>query len=316
GVVMNIDNCIDEKLAALDQALSTNKRIKTFFPDKQACDEPIPYLDVDTQDEICLRMQTGEHITRGATTIAGWMIGVPGVVFLPWLASSSLFEAGVLFVSVLFVLVVLPLLWDLFSPMPYPVIFNRRTQEVHAYFKGELYHIQWDKARAIAYEDYMVNQYSGKTNVGYLEILLQDYNDPDKWIWANLSMPLGRTIEMQSSLWEYLRSYMNNGPWFDEHGNPRKSDSYNRQLLTAYRKNTRQRLKEKRANIRPDDSTSRLAYYAFLIWSPMEFLREWIYFFAVKRSVRTWPKEVQERLKPNGPTTSLTELQQTQRSDN
>ncbi|MGP7735775.1 DUF6708 domain-containing protein [Oceanimonas smirnovii] len=302
---MNIDNCIDEKLAALDQTLSTNKRIKTFFPDKKACDEPIPYLDVDTQDEICLRMQTGEHITRGATTIAGWLVGVPSSIFFTVFSSFTVLEA-----ALLFFLVLLPLLWDLFSPMPYPVIFNRRTQEVYACFKGELYHIRWDRARAIAYEDYTVNQYSGKTNVGYLEILLQGYNDPDKWIWANLSMPLGRTIEMQSSLWEYLRSYMNNGPWFDEHGNPSESDSYNRQLLTAYRKNTKQRLKEKRANIRSDDSTSRLAYYAFLVWSPMEFLKEWVYAMALKRSVRTWPKEVQERLKPNGPTTSLTELQQ------
>ncbi|MGP7735776.1 DUF6708 domain-containing protein [Oceanimonas smirnovii] len=302
---MNIDNHIDEKMAALDQALSTNKRIKTFFPDKQACDEPIPYLDVDTQNEVYLRMQTGEEITRGVLTMCGCMGIIPVSTFLTLFSSFTFFEAGLLFFFV-----VLPLCWEMFSPMPYPVIFNRRTQEVYAYFKDELYHIQWDKARAIAYEDYMVNQYSGKTEFGYLEILLQGHDDPDKWIWANLSMPLGRTIEMQSSLWEYLRSYMNNGPWFDEHGNPSESDSYNRQLLTAYRKNTRQRLKEKRANIRPDDSTSKLAYYVYLIWSPMDFLREWIYSFAVKRSVRTWPKEVQERLKPNGPTTSLTELQQ------
>ncbi|OYD21038.1 hypothetical protein B6S09_17765 [Oceanimonas baumannii] len=304
---MNLDNCIDEKLTALDQVLSKNKRIKTFFPDKQACGEPSPYLDVDTQDEICLRMQTGEHITRGATTIAGWLVGVPSSIFFTVFSSFTVLEA-----ALLFFLVLLPLLWDLFSPMAYPVIFNRRTQEVYACFKGELYHIPWGRARAIAYEDYMVNQYSGKTNVGYLEIFLQGYDDPDKWIWANLSMPLGRTIEMQSSLWEYLRSYMNNGPWFDEHGNPSASDRYNRQQLEAYHETTRQRLKAKRANIRPDDATSRLAYYVYLIWSPMEFLKEWVYAMALKRSVRTWPKEVQERLKPNGPTTSLTELQQTQ----
>ncbi|OYD21036.1 hypothetical protein B6S09_17750 [Oceanimonas baumannii] len=307
---MNLDNCIDEKLTALDQVLSTNKRIKTFFPDKQACGEPSPYLDVDTQDEICLRMQTGEHITRGATTIAGWLGGIPTILSLTLIVDFNSFEDfyGILLFFVF--LIIAPLLWDLFSPMPYPVIFNRRTQEVYAYFKGELYHTRWDRARAIAYEDYMVNQYSGKTNVGYLEILLQGYNDPDKWIWANLSMPLGRTIEMQSSLWEYLRSYMNNGPWFDEHGNPSASDRYNRQQLEAYHETTRQRLKAKRANIRPDDATSRLAYYVYLIWSPMEFLKEWVYAMALKRSVRTWPKEVQERLKPNGPTTSLTELQQ------
>lgn len=302
---MNIDNCIDEKLASLDQALSTNKRIKTMFPDKRAQDKAIAYIDVETQDEIYLRMQTGEEITRGVLTMCGCTVGIPGFVFLTWVTSFSLFE-----VAILFFLVILPLCWEIFSPMPYPVIFNRRTQEVYACFKGELYHTRWDRARAIAYEDYMVNQYTGKTNVGYLEILLQGYNDPDKWIWANLSMPLGRTIEMQSSLWEYLRSYMNNGPWFDEHGNPSASDCYNRQQLEAYHETTRQRLKAKRANIRPDDSTSKLAYYVYLIWSPMEFLKEWVYAMALKRSVRTWPKEVQERLKPNGPTTSLTELQQ------
>lgn len=300
---MNIDNCIDEKLAALDQALSKNKRIKTMFPDKRAEDQAIAYIDVETQNETYLRMQTGEEITRGVLTMCGCMVAIPACTFFTLFSSFTLFEAGLLFF-----LVVLPLCWEIFSPMPYPVIFNRRTQEVYAYFKGELYYTRWDKARAIAYEDYMVNQYSGKTNVGYLEILLQGYDDPDKWIWANLSMPLGRTIEMQSSLWEYLRSYMNNGPWFDDHGNSSDSNTYNLQQLNAYRKNTSQRLKAKRDNIKPEDSTTKLAYYAYLIWSPMEFLKEWVYAMALKRSVRTWPKEVQERLKPNGPTTSLTDI--------
>lgn len=52
-----------------------------------------------------------------------------------------------------------------------------------------------------------------------------------------------------------------------------------------------------------------------LILSPLNFIREAFYAFSLKRSVRAWPKEVQERLRPNGPTTSLDDLKNIHRQD-
>lgn len=305
---MDQNNYIEAKLAELDKVLSEKKRIKALFPNQRARDKAIAYIDVETQDEVCLTMKTGEHITRGIHGTFALTLGVL-FSFMSFYKRTGdeitdFFTFGFFFI----VFFLAPLLWDLFSPMPYPVIFNRRTQEVYAHFKGELYHIRWDRARAITYEDQLVTQYTGLSKFGYLEILLQSYHEPDKWIWVNLSMPLGRTVEMQCGLWEYLRAYMNNGPWFDVNGNHSVSDTYNQEQLSASRDTTRERLREARDDIREDDPTSKYSYYLMLILSPLNFIREAFYAFALKRSVRAWPKEVQERLKPNGPTTSLTDL--------
>lgn len=305
---MDQNNYIEAKLAELDKALSEKKRIKALFPNQRASEHPIAYIDVDTQDEVCLTMKTGEHITRGIPGTFALTLGVFSSLFSYHKRTGDEVADFALFGFFFIVFFLAPLLWDLFSPMPYPVIFNRRSQEVYAHFKGKLYHIQWDRARAITYEDQLVTQYTGLSKFGYLEILLQSYHDPDKWIWANLSMPLGRTIETQSDLWEYLRSYMNNGPWFDEQGNASMRDDYNRQQLSYSTPSTLDNLREAKTKVIKDDAISKILYYLKLLCSPVGFAQEWIYAFALKRSVRAWPKEVQERLKPNGPTTSLTDL--------
>lgn len=311
---MDQNNYIEDKLAELDKVLSEKKRIKALFPNQRASEQPIAYIDVDTQDEVCLTMKTGEHITRGIPSTFALTLGVLFSVIAYYSNNGNTIEYLVFFCGIFTVFFLAPLLWDLFSPMPYPVIFNRRSQEVYAHFKGELYHIRWDRARAIAYEDKLATQYTGMTEFGYLEVLLQGYNDPDKWIWANLSMPLGRTIETQSDLWEYLRSYMNNGPWFDEQGNTSVKDDYNRQQLSYSTPSTLDNLREAKNKVIKDDAISKILYYLKLLCSPVGFAQEWIYAFALKRSVRAWPKEVQERLKPNGPTTSLTDLLETKHS--
>lgn len=73
---MDQNNYIEAKLAELDKALSEKKRIKALFPDQRARDKAIAYIDVETQDEVCLTMKTGEDITRGIHGTFALTLGV------------------------------------------------------------------------------------------------------------------------------------------------------------------------------------------------------------------------------------------------
>src|SRR5690606_21634924 len=47
---------------------------------------------------------------------------------------------------------------------------------------------------------------------------------------------IGKSLEMQLGFGEYLRAYMDNGPWFDEQGNHSNAPSCNQSLVEANRK--------------------------------------------------------------------------------
>ena len=73
---MEQKNYIEAKLAELDKALSQKKRIKALFPNQRARDKAMAYIDVETQDEVCLTMKTGEDITRGLPGTFALTLGV------------------------------------------------------------------------------------------------------------------------------------------------------------------------------------------------------------------------------------------------
>ena len=82
------------------------------------------------------------------------------------------------------------------------------------------YYSEWNDIEAVAYEYTIVNQYSGAIIHGNLEIVLRKFGDPDDRIVLNLSgVPAGKRLPTVLGFWEYLRSYMTVGPWFDETGN-------------------------------------------------------------------------------------------------
>ena len=146
-----------------------------------------------------------------------------------------------------------PLLWETLRPLPLPILFNRRTREVYFDHDGELYHSPWDGIQALAGEFVMVGPHTGGMRNASLEILVRRLGEPDNALLVSLGLPMSKTLQMQKGFWEWLRAYMNNGPWFDENGQRSESDAYVKSMLAAHMKptgflaHTRQTIAEKKA---------------------------------------------------------------------
>src|SRR5690606_27771493 len=84
---------------------------------------------------------------------------------------------------------------------------------------------------AAAYSVDTVGPYTGHMGHAALEALLHRYGHPEEQVLINLGSPLGKSLPMQLGFWEYLRVYMNNGPWFDEVSNPSTSSVFNQSQL-------------------------------------------------------------------------------------
>src|SRR5690606_27792920 len=129
-----------------------------------------------------------------------------------------------------FALFIIPFLWEVLRPMPLPILLNRRTRELYFEQDGELYHTAWDDIAAAAYGFGTVGPHTGGMRHAALETLLHRYGHPEEYVLLNLGSPLGKSLEMQLGFWDYLRAYMDNGPWFDEQGNHSDSPEYNQSL--------------------------------------------------------------------------------------
>lgn len=208
--------------------------------------------------------------------------------------SNSLNELGV-------PLAVVPFLWEISRPLPLPILFNRRTREVYFDHNGELYHTPWDGIQALAGEFIMVGPHTGGMRNASLEILVR------------------RLGEMQKGFWEWLRAYMDNGPWFDENGQRSESDAYIKEILKAsnlkgtdWHSLTLAKIAEKKT---ANGGKNYLEWTdAFmLVWEvlfyPANWLQEYTYAIAKRRSRNRWPHIVSERLQPDGPTTRLVDLE-------
>lgn len=161
----------------------------------------------------------------------------------------------------------------------------------------------------------MVTQYTGAMTETPLELLLQRHGHPDEVIALRLNLPMGRTAELQGMFWEYLRCYMEKGPWFDEQGNTIATSNRDA-VLTHYRR------KHKQAKIDTDHYVelvrlgimsrgrmrATMAYDAFML--PGTFLRDLTAKYARQRAAKNqWHPLVKERCRPDGPTTRLYDLE-------
>jgi hypothetical protein len=102
--------------------------------------------------------------------------------------------------------------------MPLPILLNRRTREQYFEQEGEVYHTPWDGIAAATYAYGTIGPYTAGMRHAALEALLHRYGHPQDQVVINLGSPTGKSLEMQLGFWEYLRAYMDNGPWFDEQG--------------------------------------------------------------------------------------------------
>lgn len=281
-------------------------------------EKPWEMFVTDEHTEHYLAIKTGGDSDRGMLTGA---LGVGGVTVL--LMCSILILSGntdgiltgVILAAALFVI---PFLWETRRPLPLPILFNRRTREVYFDHNGKLYHSPWDGIQALAGEFVMVGPHTGGMRNASLEILVRRLGEPDNALLVSLGLPMGKTLQMQKGFWEWLRAYMDNGPWFDENGQHSASDAYVKKMLSAHTNPTgflayrRQRIAEKKeANEGKNylEWTDAVLYLGHLLFFPMNWLQEFTYNIAKRRSCNRWPQIVTERLQPNGPTTRLLDLE-------
>ncbi|SHF30288.1 hypothetical protein SAMN02745148_02287, partial [Modicisalibacter ilicicola DSM 19980] len=204
---------------------------------------------------------------------------------------------------------------EVFLPFPLPVRFNRRTREVYFQDKGKLYHVPWDEAVAWLQQTRQVTQYTGSTRMTFLQLALQRFRQPEEVIALQLSLPMGKTPEIQGMLWEYLRCYMEKGPWFDEHGEP-LADS-NRAEVLARRRGKKANLRGMWRNYRDGirkgiDSKGSVAVMmaVLILFQSASLVQDWTTAVARRRAHRNqWDTLVLERSRPDGPTTRLYDLE-------
>ncbi|AIL63552.1 hypothetical protein [Pseudomonas alkylphenolica] len=288
--------------------------------DKSTGEQPMELFIVDEHTENYLTLQAGGDFDRGMLT--GVLAGIGGIGGIA-LGLFSFLQSGDLkglsiMLAIALPLSVLPFLWETLRPLPLPILFNRRTREVYFDHDGELFHTPWDGIIAVANEFQLVGAQIGSIQNASLEIRVWKFEKPETALMVSLGAPFGKSLALQKGFWEYIRSYMNNGPYFDEHGNHSESDAFVKsQLAVRFKisdsfKHTLARIKQPKKDAGGKNYLSG-SDFAMLILEPMFYpmarIQEFTYRIAKRRSRNRWPSLVTERLKANGPTTRLVDLE-------
>lgn len=278
--------------------------------------------EVEEQTEHYLAIEHGDSADRGMLTGAlGGVLGIFCGGFALALYLDERPEPALTTFLLALAFLVIPFVWEVLRPMPLPILLNRRTRELYFEQDGELYHTPWDGIAAAAYTYGTVGPYTAGMRHAALEALLHRYGHPEEQVIINLGSPIGKSLEMQLGFWEYLRAYMDNGPWFDENGQHSDSPQFS-QSLQEVRNSKGQSVRlywglikdEYRAN----KGRNFLSYADFMLLFgsmlllPVRTLQNITYGVAKRRSRSQWPRLIRERLRADGPTNRLVDLEQGQ----
>ncbi|MDH0334792.1 hypothetical protein [Metapseudomonas otitidis] len=276
--------------------------------------------EVEEQTEYYLSIEHGEGADRGMWTGA---LG-EGAVFFGLIAIVPLLLDGDMQWASRLALFTYPpvlavFLWEILQPMPLPILLNRRTRELYFEQDGELYHTPWDGIAAAAYPFDTVGLYTGGMRHAALEVLLHRYGHPEEQVVINLGSPIGKSLEMQLGFWEYLRAYMEHGPWFDEQGQrsdtPERVDEL-REVRSSKGQSVRLYWGLIKAEYHANNGRNFLSYadavllLGSILLLPMRTLQNLTYGIAKRRARTQWPALVRERLRADGPTSRLVDLEQ------
>ncbi|MGK8707742.1 hypothetical protein ACRS5L_15170 [Metapseudomonas otitidis] len=276
--------------------------------------------EVEEQTEYYLSIEHGESADRGMWTgaLGGGAVFFGLIAILPllldgdmqWASRLALFTYPPVFAV---------FLWEILQPMPLPILLNRRTRELYFELDGELYHTPWDGIAAAAYPFDTVGLYTGGMRHAALEVLLSRYGHPEEQVVINLGSPISKSLEMQLGFWEYLRTYMDNGPWFNEHGRHSESPAFNLSLLEVRKRRghwTRLQWRDIKEQYAANGGRNYLSAsdVALLLGgalhAPINALQNLTYAIAKRRARTQWPTLVRERLRADGPTSRLVDMEQ------
>ncbi|MDQ7729777.1 DUF6708 domain-containing protein [Halomonas sp. SpR8] len=306
---------IHRYFANLSQQLGLADELIRLSPKRRAAKQPMQLGEVQDQTEHYLDLSSGSEEGKGIFTGVWGM----GAVYLFLLMSPVFFQGRwkeVLGTAVVMCGITLAVfLLEVFWPASSPIRFNRRTREIYFQDRGKLYHTAWDDAVAWMQESRSVTQYTGAMTETPLQILLQRYGHPDDVIALRLNLPIGRTAETQGMMWEYLRCYMENGPWFDEQGNPTASSNRKAILIKHYKKQRTAKIHlrlnqylVKKGIMSRGRLWATTVFEAFML--PLFFFRDLTSKYARQRAAKQqWHSLVKERCRANGPTMRLYDLE-------
>lgn len=202
--------------------------------DKPTGEQPMELFITDEHTENYLALQTGGDADRGLVAgLGGWVfIGCLGVGVYSFVQSAE-FNGLYIMLGIGLPMFLVPFLWETLRPLPLPILFNRRTREVYFNHEGDLYHTPWEGISAVANEFQLVGTHIGGMQSASLQIKVWKFEDPKMVLMISLGAPFGKSLAMQKGFWEYIRSYMNNGPYFDEHGKHSESDAFVKSQLAV-----------------------------------------------------------------------------------
>ncbi len=275
--------------------------------------------EVEEQTEYYLSLEHSESADRGMWT--GALGG--GAGFFWFFFALAVFVDGDLgtalnFFLLAFACFLVPFICEVLQPMPLPILLNRRTRELYFEQDGELYHTPWDGIAAAAYPFDTVGLYTGGMRHAALEVLLHRYGHPEEQVVINLGSPIGKSLEMQLGFWEYLRAYMEHGPWFDEQGQrsdtPERVDEL-REVRSSKGQSVRLYWGLIKADYRVGNGYTFINYadvillLGSILLLPVRTLQNFTYAIAKRRARTQWPTLVRERLRADGPTSRLVDLE-------
>ncbi|MDC0663595.1 DUF6708 domain-containing protein [Marinobacter sp. SS21] len=274
-------------------------------------------VELHTEDYLTLKTATAE--TKGLPSGAGafFFSGCAAAAAVYLFAGSPILALQVLAFGAAFFAVFF--IWELYRPFPLPIVFNRRTREIYYDLNGKLYHTPWEGIEAVAYEYRNVNQYAGSMVHGNLEIILQRFGHPEDRIALNIGgHTSGKRLQTLVSLWEYLRAYMNEGPWFDDLGHqlPEKGDFIAKQLersqfsMRGLLKKAQDEFAQEKAEGQGISGNVFFGLVSAYAFHPVWFTADVTYKICRSRSHNQWPEVVQERMRPDGPTTQLADIEE------
>lgn len=280
---------------------------------------PIELFITDEHTENYLTLKMSGDAERGAMT--GLLAGIAsplGLLLSLWMAMEAEWALTALSLAIAIPMFLIPFLYEVCRPLPLPVLFNRRTREVYFEKKGELFHSPWDGIQAMACEFQIVGPYTGGIGNTSLDIMLHRFCDPGNSLMISLGSPIGKTLDMQKGFWEYIRSYMNNGPWFDEKGNHSQSDTFVKSQLnlntkpSSFLAHWRKTIADKKTATNGKNYLSgmdALMLLGHIMFYPTHWIQDFTYNIAKRKSRNRWPKVVLERLQSDGPTTRLIDIE-------
>ena len=217
-------------------------------------------------------------------------------------------------VSFAFLVMGIPGLIEILKPLPAPWRFNRRTREVYALDStGQLYHAPWDNIAAYLSAGTVFIPKSGPMSTAVLEVQLHRFGNPDQTLNIALGMALGGQRYQKLRLWEYLCTYMEQGPGFEtldmasaagKHIVEPDSELYNPDAPVLSQ--------EERQRAHEEFNRSPIVRL-FALWEKYSLimnLQRWAYRRALRRPRKhPWPEVVLERCRPDGPTTRLVDIE-------